>query len=186
MAHAHGREAGPRHTVEVTAPTLTIVQLDLATLTALAAGDLATARLTSPAPLSPYLVGEERRGVWRRRARQLVETPDDAGWVTGVVVVDGVAVGGGGFHGAPDEDGTVEVGYGIDPEFRRRGHAREALRAMVDRARREPAVRRVVASVRPDNQPSLNLIDQFGFVKTGEQWDEEDGLEWVFELNVEQ
>jgi ribosomal-protein-alanine N-acetyltransferase len=170
----------------VTAPAPTIVQLDLATLTALAAGDLATARLTSPAPLSPYLVGEERRCVWIRRARQLVETPDDADWVTGVVVVDGVAVGGAGFHGAPSEDGSVEVGYGIDPEFRRRGHAREALRVMIDRARREPGVRRVVASVSPDNQPSLNLIDQFGFEKTGEQWDEEDGLEWVFELNVEQ
>ena len=43
-----------------------------------------------------------------------------------------------------------------------------------------------MASVSPDNQPSLNLIDQFGFERTGEQWDEEDGLEWVFELNVEQ
>ncbi len=35
-----------------------------------------------------------------------------------------------------------------------------------------------------DNTPSLNLIGQFGFIKTGEQWDNEDGLEWVFELNV--
>jgi RimJ/RimL family protein N-acetyltransferase len=176
------------HTVEVTEPTghLSIVQLDLATLTALAEGDLATAQLTSPAPLSPYLVCEERRRVWRRRARQLVETPDDADWVTGVVVVDAVAVGGAGFHEAPNEDGVLEVGYGIDPEFRRRGHGREALRVMIDRARQEPAVRRVVASVSPDNQPSLNLIGQFGFERTGEQWDEEDGLEWVFELNVEQ
>jgi RimJ/RimL family protein N-acetyltransferase len=57
---------------------------------------------------------------------------------------------------------------------------------MLERARQDPEVRRVVASVRPDNVPSLGLIGQYGFERTGEQWDDEDGLEWVFELNVEQ
>ena len=38
-----------------------------------------------------------------------------------------------------------------------------------------------VASVAPDNVASLNLIKEFGYVQIGEQMDEIDGLEFVFE-----
>jgi RimJ/RimL family protein N-acetyltransferase len=36
-----------------------------------------------------------------------------------------------------------------------------------------------LASVSPDNVASLATIKRLGFVKVGEQMDEEDGLEWV-------
>jgi len=165
-------------------PEVEIVQLDLATLTALSRGDLAAAALTSPAPLSDYLASEECRGVWGRRVAQLGADPADAAWVTGVVVADGVAVGRAGFHAAPDGAGEVEVGYAIDPACRRRGFGRAALRAMLDRARSEPSVKRVLASVGPWNDTSLALIAEAGFVRVGEQMDDEDGLEWVFALDV--
>ena len=38
------------------------------------------------------------------------------------------------------------------------------------------------ASISPDNEPSLNLVASFGLERNGEQWDEEDGLEWIFEI----
>jgi ribosomal-protein-alanine N-acetyltransferase len=91
-------------------------------------------------------------------------------------------VGKAGFHGPPDEHGMVEVGYAIVPELRRRGYARAALEALLQRAGREPAVRVVRASVSPDNAASLGLIRQYGFVRVGEQWDDEDGLELVYEV----
>lgn len=34
----------------------------------------------------------------------------------------------------------------------------------------------------PDNLASLALIDQYGFREVGEQWDDEDGLETIFEV----
>jgi L-amino acid N-acyltransferase YncA len=43
----------------------------------------------------------------------------------------------------------------------------------------------VRASIRPDNQASLATIRPFGFVQVGEQWDDEDGLELVYERPVE-
>ena len=76
----------------------------------------------------------------------------------------------------------VEVGYGVDPAYRRRGYARAALELLLDRARAQPDVRVLRATISPDNEASLALIAQFPFVRNGEQWDEEDGLEWIFEI----
>ena len=70
----------------------------------------------------------------------------------------------------------------MDAAYRRQGYARAALTAMLNRARLEPAVTVVRATISPDNLPSRALIAQFGFVEVGEQWDDEDGLETIFEL----
>ncbi len=54
------------------------------------------------------------------------------------------------------------------------------LAALVRRAEADPAVRVVRASISPANVGSLATIAGFGFRKAGEQWDPEDGLEFVF------
>ena len=167
-------------------PQIRIVQLDGATLAALADGDLARAERTSPVPLSPYLVSEECTGTWRRRAVQVVETPADAAWVTGVVWDEQrrLAVGRAGFHAAPDEAGMVEVGYSIDPLHRRQGYARAALESLLARARADRSVATLRATVSPDNHASRALVDQYHLVEVGEQWDDEDGLEIILEVDV--
>jgi len=88
------------------------------------------------------------------------------------------------FHAGPDDDGQVEIGYTLLPEFRGKGYAIEAVRAMFAWAAAVHAVRRFRASVAPDNERSLNLIGKLGFVHTGEQVDPEDGLELVYELEA--
>lgn len=122
-----------------------IVHLSAEALRALADGDLAAAQSLAPVPLSPWLVSADERSVWERRATQVVQTPADLEWVTGVIFDDAIgrAVGAGGFHAAPDDDGMVEAGYSVDPDFRRRGYARATLRTLIERARAEPAVTRL-------------------------------------------
>jgi RimJ/RimL family protein N-acetyltransferase len=168
-------------------PRVEVIQLDAATLRALADGDLAAADRTSPVPLTRYLAGPDCRRVWGTRGTQVVEDPPSADWVTGVVWDPDrrLAVGKAGYHGPPNADGMVEVGYSVDPQYRRQGYARAVLRALVDRAAREPDVRIVRASVSPDNIPSRDLVLSEGFVAVGEQMDEEDGLEIVYERTVE-
>ncbi len=163
-----------------------ILQLDAAALRGLADGDLDAANATSPVPLTSYLAGPDCQGVWAVRAVQVLEDPPSAAWVTGVVWDPDrrLSVGRAGYHGPPDEVGMVEVGYSIDPQYRRKGYARAALRALIDRAAREPGVTTVRASVSPTNTPSLNLVLSEGFVAVGEQEDEEDGLEIIHELPV--
>jgi RimJ/RimL family protein N-acetyltransferase len=160
-----------------------LVRLDAAALRALADGDLAGAEASAPVPLSPYLAGPECRPVWAMRAAQVVADPPSADWVTRVVWDPDRrrAVGRAGFHGPPDASGMVEVGYSIDPGHRRRGYARAALRALLERASADPHVTTVRASVAPRNVASRHLVLGSGFVAVGEQVDEVDGLEIVYE-----
>ncbi|MEU9217873.1 GNAT family protein [Streptomyces sp. NPDC048376] len=76
----------------------------------------------------------------------------------------------------------VEIGYSVAPAFRRQGYARSALIELLRRAAAEPAVTTVRATISPDNVASLATIAGLGFVEVGEQWDEEDGREVVFEV----
>lgn len=161
-----------------------LVQLSPWALAALADGDLPSANLMVPFQFGAYFVGPECLSTWQRRATQVANAPTSAAWITRAVVeVDlAVAVGRAGFHGPPDAVGMVEVGYAIDPAFRRRGYARSALVALLKWAKEEVFVQTVRATIRPDNLPSRALVSQYGFVEVGEQWDDEDGLEIVFEV----
>jgi RimJ/RimL family protein N-acetyltransferase len=91
-------------------------------------------------------------------------------------------VGSCGFHAPPGPDGRVEVGYRVEPPYRRQGVASEVVRALFDWAR-EQGVDRFRASVSPGNVPSLAIIDRLGFRQVGVQIDDIDGEELVFELD---
>ncbi|UOY01091.1 GNAT family N-acetyltransferase [Blastococcus sp. PRF04-17] len=164
-------------------PRVDLVALDAATLRALGDGDVGLAQSGAPVPLTPWLTGEESRGLWRLRAAQVAADPPAERWVTRVVWDPDrrLAVGRAGFHGPPDESGMVEVGYATDPAERRRGYARAALRSLLAEGVAAPHVTTVRASVGPWNRVSRDLVLAHGFVEVGEQTDEEDGLELVYE-----
>lgn len=56
-----------------------------------------------------------------------------------------------GFKGKPDEQGAVEIGYGIDPAFRRQGLTTEAVRALIAWAFQHPACGSVFAPIKKTN-----------------------------------
>jgi ribosomal-protein-alanine N-acetyltransferase len=162
-------------------PLLSLDQLDR-----LAAGDGASvgADLGAIVPI-PWLDGV--RWLAGMRAQQHRLRPADAPWLLRPILLrtqnGGLhAIGYLNFHGAPDERGMVEVGYTLLPEARGHGYAIEAVRAAFDWATRVHGIHLFRASVAPDNERSLNLIAKLGFRQAGEQWDEVDGLELVFEL----
>jgi RimJ/RimL family protein N-acetyltransferase len=76
----------------------------------------------------------------------------------------------------------VEIGYAVDPVHRRRGYARAALEALLQRATEESQVHTVRVTISPDNLASYELASQYGFIEVGQQWDDEDGLEIIYEL----
>ncbi|MFD5802433.1 GNAT family N-acetyltransferase [Streptomyces sp. NPDC127020] len=76
---------------------------------------------------------------------------------------DGRAVGGMGFHGPPDEDGRVEVGYDLAEAARGHGYATEALRALSAWALARDEVTSVFAATEPANVASQAVITRAGF-----------------------
>jgi GNAT superfamily N-acetyltransferase len=73
-----------------------------------------------------------------------------------------------GFKGEPGPDGEVEIGYGIDPAYRRQGYTTETVRALVAWAFAAPACRAVIAPVRKDNPASSRVLAKAGFLVSRE------------------
>ncbi|MET1051857.1 MAG: GNAT family N-acetyltransferase [Mycetocola sp.] len=161
-----------------------IIPLGRAGLRAVVSGDLDEAsRVTGVDIPREYL---DATWLWQLRLDQIDSTPSDEPWVAWVVASsdDGTVIGRSGFHAGPDAQGMVELGYTVLPEFRRRGYARALLGLLVEYARAHPEVRVLRATISPDNAASLATLRAFPFRHVGEQMDEIDGLELIFELPV--
>ncbi|MFF2327433.1 MULTISPECIES: GNAT family N-acetyltransferase [unclassified Streptomyces] len=74
---------------------------------------------------------------------------------------DGLVIGGLGFHGAPDENGQVTIGYGLVPSAQGMGYASEALRALLLFAR-DQGVRCVHGDTDLDNLASQRVMTAVG------------------------
>lgn len=160
---------------------LAVVSLPPALVAALAAGDLASARLLAPYDVGGGAFAGDEHVLGLRHA-QLQADPGEQPWLLRAAVVPTAEVVGRiGFHAPPDADGVVEIGYTVAPPHRRQGYAREMTVAMLGWAAARGA-RRCLASVSPGNPASLALVRGLGFVHVGEQVDEIDGLELVHSL----
>ena len=118
----------------------------------------------------------------RWRLQQLEADPGEEPWLLRAIVLreTAEAVGYVNFHAPPDARGMVEMGYTVLPSQRRNGYATEAANGMWDWAA-ESGAGILRAAISPDNEPSLALVRRAGFVEVGEQIDEIDGLELIFE-----
>jgi RimJ/RimL family protein N-acetyltransferase len=105
-------------------------------------------------------------------------------WTHGFAIVErgrGTVVGSCAFKGPPSAEGVVEIAYGVEPDYRGRGYATEAARALVDFALGRGAVRLVCAHTQPGNAASGRVLAKCGFAHVGEVVDPEDGLVWRWE-----
>lgn len=117
------------------------------------------------------------------RLAQLERNPDELPWLIHLMVLreGSIVIGDVGFHGMPDADGFVEIGYTVCEKYRRQGFATEAAIGMARWAGGQPGVRGLRASISPTNVASLQLAKRLGLIEVGTQIDEIDGLELVFE-----
>jgi len=153
-----------------------------------ASADLHTERLILVA-LTPKLARtalEDREGLGRKLGARIPETwpgadfarmlPRIAG-VSGASIAaytrlivhagDRTLIGEAGFHGPPDKTGTVEIGYSIVPEYRGRGFASEATKALISAAFTSPSINRIVAECLDDNRASLRILEKLGMRRVG-------------------
>jgi ribosomal-protein-alanine N-acetyltransferase len=167
----------------IATPRLRLHPLTPSLLRAVVGGDLAEVERQLGARVE---AGWEEGVPARLRLEQLAADASEQPWLVRAMVASTPrkVVGSVGFHAPPDDHGRVEIGYDIVASERRKGYAREAIRALLDWAWATGRVRTCVASVSPHNAPSLALIRSFGFQHVGEQIDAIDGLELVFERRL--
>ena len=89
-----------------------------------------------------------------------------------------------GFHNAPDDDGMIEIGFGVDKKYQGMGFGQELLHGMWSWVINDPQVKTLRYTVSPDNLISQHIIKKFGFEFKGQQIDEEDGPEDIYELSA--
>jgi [ribosomal protein S5]-alanine N-acetyltransferase len=102
----------------------------------------------------------------------IAEDPVRLGYGPWVLVArdEGSAVGSAGFMGKPPENGEpIELGYGVHPNYRNRGYATEATRALVAWGLSQTRVERVFAKCDPENAPSVRVLEKIGMTRCGQE-----------------
>lgn len=119
------------------------------------------------------------------RVPQVKADPTTNKWFIRFIVekLSRIIIGSISFHGAPDTDGMIEIGLGIEADYRNRGYAKEALLGMWNWACKSSEVKVLRYTVSPDNLASIAVINHFGFAYQGQQIDEIDGPENIYEMN---
>jgi ribosomal-protein-alanine N-acetyltransferase len=175
----------------VSEPVITCGQLELHHISA---SDLVTL-YEDPGNLSiynsgqytnPYRVLIEGHSPVRWRVPQVKANPETNKWFVRWMVLRETReiVGSVSFHGAPDETGMLEIGLGVHENFWRQGIGCEAVMGMWLWAASQPGVLKFRYTVDPNNAASVGLIRKFGFAHVGQQIDEEDGPEDIYEMSV--
>jgi RimJ/RimL family protein N-acetyltransferase len=184
----------PEHTdvpqsIGIATDTLDLRPLSPAELLALREGDeqfTAESRLKTADGLRAMLVSDEVSPAWLDRLRTAV---DRDAWQFGFVVLEkmtGVAVGAAGFKGPPDDDGVVEIAYGIAPAYAGRGYATQVANGLVEFASKDDRVRRIRAHTLPERNASTSVLTKSGFELLGAVEDPEDGLVWRWERDPDE
>lgn len=112
---------------------------------------------------------EDMKQAYGDMLETMEQLPGQEEWGTEweIALVSGQRIGGIGFKGTPDAEGIVEVGYGIDEAYRRKGYGAEAVKAMVKWALEQEGVRCVTAQTETDNSISQKVLLKNGFVRDG-------------------
>ena len=179
------------HVATISAPRLDLESMSPDFLETLLAGRRAEAEAALEARIPPGWPDQHDAHFLRLRLQQMERDPDVQEWLVRALVLREprpVMIGHAGFHGEPGVNGperaeALEIGYTVFPDYRGQGYATEAAVALMEWARGR-GINHFIASVSPGNDPSLTVAHKLGFVQTGEQWDDEDGLELVFELTA--
>jgi RimJ/RimL family protein N-acetyltransferase len=135
---------------------------------------------------NPHRVLLDSSGPLAWRVPQVKVDPSVNRWFVRYIVLkeSQEVIGSTSFHGVPDADGMMEIGLGIEEAFRNKGYAREALAGMWKWVCAYPEVKTLRYTVSPDNLASIAVINYFGFKYKGQQIDEEDGPENIYEMST--
>lgn len=119
------------------------------------------------------------------RAPKIAINPELAKFLLRVAVLksEQIIIASAGFHDGPDVNGMIEISFGVDKAYQGKGYGQELLHDMWGWVIENPQVKTLRYTVSPKNLISQHIIKKLGFNLVGEQIDEEDGLEEIYEMS---
>jgi hypothetical protein len=123
---------------------------------------------------SQVLMGEEvKKAINNDLLPNVTDATKDPLFYTMWLVIEknsNTIVGGICFHGEPDENKEVEIGYGIDEPFQNRGYMSETIAGLTHWITDYKKVKVIKAETECDNISSIRVLEKNGF-KTSQQID---------------
>ena len=123
-----------------------------------------------------------RKAIQMKLSKMDQASPEELPWITYWLIrvpPEGFGAGLIGFKGLPDQNGEVEVGYGIDPEFQNFGYTTEALEGLIQWAFDDPRCRRIIAPETQRSNPASNrVLEKVGMRVYAES---PDAISWCLE-----
>jgi len=113
----------------------------------------------------------------RTSLQKVIENKEDYLWYTNWVIVfkkENKIIGGLCFKGYPDEKGKVEIGYGMQDEYRCKGYATEAVKELINWAFSFNNVTEIIAETEKDNLASHRVLEKVGM----EKYEENEKMFW--------
>lgn len=137
---------------------------------------------------NPFRVLIDFQGLLASRIPQIQVDPSVNKWFVRWVVLRSTQeiIGSTSFHGAPDENGVVEIGLAVESAFQRQSYGKEILQGMWGWVVTQPGVKILRYSVKENNEASIALINSFGFKLMGEQIDENNEVTKVYEMSADE
>ncbi len=104
----------------------------------------------------------------RTSLKMVLENKKDYLWFTNWEIVlkkENRIIGGLCFKGRPDEQGRVEIGFGMQDEHRCKGYTTEAVKELINWAFIQEKVLSVIAETEKDNLPSHRVLEKMEMQK---------------------
>jgi L-amino acid N-acyltransferase YncA len=120
--------------------------------------------------MRPWITDRVRRAIGMKIDKMRKADLSQHNWLTyWLIVIKDENVGAGmlGFKGFPGENGSTEIGYGIDEAYQGKGYMREAVQALIDWAFTHPFCQVITAS-EVENPASRHLLERLGAQLVGE------------------
>jgi [ribosomal protein S5]-alanine N-acetyltransferase len=125
------------------------------------------------------------RAISMKIAKMERANPMEHHWYTyWLIVVKDKPFGAGlaGFKGIPDDQGKIEIGYGIDSVYRNKGYMTEAVKGLIRWAFQDPRCRTVIAlDTKKVNLASNRVLEKTGMRVYNET---EDAFDWKIDQVV--
>ncbi len=109
--------------------------------------------------------------------RKALSNIDNYHWLANRQIIlksENKAIGSANFKNIPQENKAIEIGYGINLDYRNKGYMKEAIKAMCEWAINQPNVESVIAETEKENYASQKVLQKCGM----KRYQESDNSLW--------